>query len=754
MPRHPRAYYHPVTRHVALRLSVLIGTLLTFFIGIAAESFADPQFMRPGEAKFGTLLFKAVEQDRYVPAPLVGTDIDITVSGPTARARITQHFYNPTDGWVEGVYVYPLPENSAVDTLKMVVGDRVIVGEIKERIEAKRIYEEAKRDGKKAALVEQERPNIFTNSVANIGPGEVVVVQLEYQQTVPQSGNEFALRVPLVVAPRYAPKPIVQTVDFQGGWGKASDPAPDRDRITPPVLDPAESKPVNPVALTVRLQAGFPLGEVKSHHHAVWIEETAEDVRTVRLDAQVPADRDFELTWTAKPGAMPNAGLFHERLGSTDYLLAFLTPPDAQQTKPRPREIIFVIDNSGSMSGTSMVQAKQGLQYALRKLKPEDRFNVVRFDDTLEVLFPAAVPGDLENIGRAQSFVASLEANGGTEMVPAMQAALIDTAPGDTETLRQVVFLTDGAIANEQQLFETIASGLGRSRIFMVGIGSAPNSHLMGRAAEIGRGSVLHIGSTAQVEERMRALFNKLERPAITDIKIKFSESGVDYAPKPIPDLYAGETLQIAAKLSTFGGTAEISGLIGDQLWTAKLPLTGAAQATGISKLWARARIADAEVGLATGKISKAMADKQILDLALQHSLVSRLTSLVAVDKTPSRPEGAQLSRTELPLNLPAGWEFDKVFGKAPRDAGLRAEGGKPGSEDAAEMEDGYLLKIAAQHQPNAANLAAKQTPAVVSLPRTATPASLFLWLGLLLIVTTIGLVAAACYMEARWGKA
>ncbi len=145
--------------------------------------------MRPGDARSGTLLFKAVEEDRYVQAPLVGTDIDITVSGPTARGRVTQHFYNPTNGWIEGVYVFPLPENAGVDTLKMVIGNRVIVGEIKERQQAKQIFEQAKAEGKKTALMEQERANIFTNSIANIGPGETVVVQLEYQQTVPQVGQ-------------------------------------------------------------------------------------------------------------------------------------------------------------------------------------------------------------------------------------------------------------------------------------------------------------------------------------------------------------------------------------------------------------------------------------------------------------------------------------------------------------------------------------------------------------------------------------
>src|SRR5262249_31241870 len=333
---------------------------------------------------------------RYVEARLVATDVDLVVSGPTARARVTQIFHNPTDGWVEAVYVYPLPDGGAVDTLKMVVGERVIIGDVKDRASARDAYEQAKSAGQKASLIEQERPNIFTNSVANIGPHETVVVQIEYQEPVRQSGSEFSLRVPLVVAPRYIPAPIVQTVDFGGaqGWGRvADDPVPDRDRITPPVLDPRQNAPVNPVAITVRLQPGFPLGEVKSHHHPVNVETPEDGVRVIKLgEGAVPADRDFELTWKPAESAVPSVGLFRERVGDADYLLAFVTPPPIPASEtPRPREIVFVIDNSGSMGGTSIVQAKASLLYALGRLTPHDRFNVIRFDNTMDVPFP--VPG-------------------------------------------------------------------------------------------------------------------------------------------------------------------------------------------------------------------------------------------------------------------------------------------------------------------------------------------------------------------------
>ena len=496
-----------------------------------------------------------------------------------------------------------------------------------------------------------------------------------------QSGDLFSLRVPLVVAPRYNPAPVVQTVDFRPdglGWGKVNDPVPDRARIEPPVLDPRTHAPVNPVAISVRLQAGFALGEIKSHHHAVKLEDAGENVRLIKLDdGPVPADRDFELTWKPAASTAPSVGLFRERVGDADYLLAFVTPPvvmDAEQ--PRPREIVFVIDNSGSMGGTSMVQAKASLDFALRRLRPTDRFNVIRFDNTMDVLFTDTVPANAEYVAKARAFVAALQASGGTEMVPPMKAALTDPRESDASFLRQVVFLTDGEIGNEQQLLDTIAAMRGRSRVFMVGIGSAPNTFLMTRAAEIGRGTFTHIGAVEQVDERMRVLFEKLESPAVTNLTATFSGTTADVTPGVLPDLYRGEPVVLAAKLASLSGTLEIQGRIGERPWIVTLPIANAAEGKGLSKLWARRKIADAEVGRTLRTITTDEADKRILALALDHSLVTRLTSLVAVDKTPSRPEGTPFKVAELPLNLPAGWEYEKVFGgdRAPATPMRRAD--------------------------------------------------------------------------------
>jgi Ca-activated chloride channel homolog len=739
---------------IAIAAATLFAPFAPTVVGAEEAASVPPAVASPADVRTGSLLLR--DGERYVEAPRVAADFDITVSGPTSRARVTQIFDNPTKNWVEAVYVHPLPDGGAVDMLKMVIGDRVVIGDIRERVEAKAIYEDAKRAGRKATLFEQERPNIFTNSVANIGPGERVVVQIEYQEPVHRSGNVSSLRVPLVVAPRYNPAPVVQTVDFKGGgWGQAAnDPVPDRDRITPPVLDPRVEAPTNPVAITVHLNAGFPLGEVKSHHHAVDIESPADDVRVVRLDSKVtPADRDFELTWLPAAADAPSVGLFREHVGDADYVLALVTPPllaDASR-QALPREIVFVIDNSGSMGGTSIAQAKASLLFALGRLKPQDRFNVIRFDHTMEAVFRDTVAADAANIDRATRFVSAIQANGGTEMVPPMKAALTDRRDGSSQYLRQVVFLTDGEIGNEQELFETIAAMRGRSRVFMVGIGSAPNSFLMTRAAEIGRGTYTHIGSVDQVQERMRELTEKLESPAMTGLTANWSGGEMDATPSPLPDLYRGEPVVIAAKLAADGhadGLVEIDGMIGGRPWAFTLPVAKAAEGAGVSKLWARRKITDAEMAQRRGQASAAETDRHILALALEHHLVSRVTSLVAVDATPSRPEGARLARADVPLNLPAGWDFDKVFGErkpVEKPAERRVDETpvlQPAEERRADAGDQprqamAVSKVAAgpaSAQGGIAGYLGNAPSQGVRLPKTATDAEMKLTAGLLLL--------------------
>ncbi|MBO6906166.1 MAG: marine proteobacterial sortase target protein, partial [Parvibaculum sp.] len=530
--------------HSLVLFSTFVCLVLLFIASFIQHAHADTGgLVKLNDVESGALLFNSKEPGKYVPAPLLATDVKIDVTGPIARTRVTQQFINPGDGWVEGKYVFPLPENSAVDTLKMVIGDKVIEGKIKEKEEARRVYEEARAQGQKASLVEQQRPNVFTNSVANIGPKETIVVQIEYQQTVRRDGDTFSLRFPMVVAPRYTPKTAEpQLVDFQSGgegWGTVLPPERNDDLEQPPVLHPDMGK-INPVSLTVTLDAGFPLGDITSPHHKIALKRDGERKASLTLAEElVPANRDFEMVWKPAATSAPTAALFRERIGNEDYLLVMLTPPSGSvQPEAKPREAIFVIDNSGSMSGPSMDQAKESLLWALNRLNPGDTFNVIRFDDTLTVLFPDAVPAHGENLAVAKKFVKNLEANGGTEMLPALRASLVDRKVSDDTRVRQVVFLTDGAISNERELFHEITSNLGRSRLFTVGIGSAPNSYFMTRASEAGRGTFTHIGSEDQVTERMSELFDKLRNPVMTDITATWPDGRTTESwPNPVPDL-------------------------------------------------------------------------------------------------------------------------------------------------------------------------------------------------------------------------
>jgi Ca-activated chloride channel homolog len=674
----------------------------------------------PNDMTSGSLLLKS-KDGAYLEAPRLGSDYNITVSGPTGRTIVTQRFENPADGWVEGVYVFPLPENAAVDTLKIIAGNRVIVGEVKEKQEAKVIYEEAKAQGQTAALLEQERPNLFTNSVANIGPGETVIVQIEYQEAVKQSSGTYSLRLPLVVAPRYNPSPIVQTVDFKAdGTGvlKTNDPVPDRDKISPPVLDPRVNAPVNPVSISVQINAGFDLADVKSSYHQIISKEIDADSRILALgEGEVPANKDFELTWTAKSTA-PQVGLFTETINGKDYLLATVTPPTTESQAPvLPRETIFVIDNSGSMDGPSMQQAKDALIRGLGTLQPGDRFNVIRFDDTFDELFPAPVAADVTNIDAAQRFVGNLQANGGTEMIPPLREALIDDTPSDAKRLRQVVFITDGAIGNEQEMFSVLTNARGRSRVFMVGIGSAPNSYLMTRAAELGRGTFTMIGDPTQVEDRMRELFAKIGQPVLTGLKAELA--GAELTPNPLPDLYRGEPVVMMAEAKGFSGNLKVTGSIGDTPWSVTLPVASAAQGKGISKMWARRKISDYEVAATLGTMNYDDANKAVLTTALTHQIVSSQTSLIAVDKTPKRPPGVMLTRAEVPLNLPEGWNYDKVFGEQP---GMPV----PKLERDASLEG--FTQLAVAKTPLVAQPAMQ-----VQLPQTATPKQMFAILAMVL---------------------
>jgi Ca-activated chloride channel homolog len=646
--------------------SVVAGTFVSLVLALAVFIVASQaQAATPAaDVQHGTLLLRD-DAGAKAAAPLLFTDVHIDISGLAARAKVTQRFVNPTAEWREGVYVFPLPERAAVDHLDMRIGTRVIEGRIKEKQAARAAYEQAKTEGRKATLVEQERPNLFTTSVAHIGPNEEIAVSIEYQEKLQYDAGSFRLRFPMAITPRYIPAAAMAMSDAPDDKAGVID----ADRVTPPVAHPADGA-INPISLSLDIDAGFPLARLSSTYHSVHVEERPGNRYHVTLsDGVVPAARDFELVYTPDVGAEPGAAFFTQVVDGRTYGLLMVLPPttrDMAASRPN-REITYIIDTSGSMEGVSIAQAREAMLIALDRLQAGDRFNVIEFNSVTQSLFTAPMPVDAATLDAARAFVRGLRARGGTQMKPALEAAF---APARADALmRQIVFMTDGAVGNENELLQLIARRLGDRRLFTVGIGPAPNTYFMKKAAEAGRGTFTFIGDVREVKEKMTGLIRKLESPVLTDVRVEWP-AAVEAYPAQLPDLYAGEPAILTAAFAKgpVDGGVRLSGHTMDKAWRSSLPLVSSLSQPGIGVLYARDKIealADARRnGAAEDDIRHAT-----IAIALAHHLVSAYTSLVAVDVTPTAPAGITAHKTALPGNLPEGLVYESFFGGVPQTA-------------------------------------------------------------------------------------
>jgi Ca-activated chloride channel family protein len=623
----------------------------------------------------GSLLMRMSEG--YVTAALLNTDVNVNINGLVARVSVMQEFKNEGDEWVEGVYVFPLPDEAAVDHMRLYIGDRFIEGEIREKQQARKEYEQAKLAGKKTSLVEQQRANLFTTSVANIAPGETVIVEIDYLEDIRYDDGTFSLRFPMTLTPKYIPGQAL--TDRQGsGWSSDTFVVADASLVTPPMIATSRD---HKVSLQVSVNAGMPLEIIASRYHPVNVAETSGQYRVTLAGGQVAMDHDFELLWRPVPSSTPRAMVFAETRNGEPHLLLMVLPPDHGPSAAvrMPRETIFVVDTSGSMHGVSMRQAKRALQQALDGLRPGDRFNLIEFNSYANALFTASVAVEAGSIGMAKHFVGRLRANGGTEMQSALRLAL--RTPATESYLRQIIFITDGAVGNEEGLFELITNHLGSARMFTVGIGSAPNSWFMRKAAETGRGTFTTISALHEVSEKMDRLFRKLEHPQVTNINLHWPGGTIiDSYPSVIPDLYLGEPITVRARASGAFRPGDAIRIEGDSVggtWARDVPLDIDSQSPGVAALWARARIAE----LLDRERRGANADETrlaIVDTALTHHLVSKHTSLVAVDKTPVRLAGDPLSSEQVPNLMPYGQSGSAIFGfpaTATNAPGLRVTG-------------------------------------------------------------------------------
>ena len=647
--------WHLCDRLVGLTLVIIF--IFSASVPLRAEYSPKQPSINLEDVESGQLLMRS--GNKLSSAILLSTDIKIAVAGSSSRTIVSQRFINVSETWAEGVYVFPIGENAAVDTLKLRIGEKFIEGIIKEKFEAKVIYEEAKAEGKKASLIEQQKPNLFTNNIANIGPGEVVVVQIEFQSKLISKDGTWELRVPLVSAPRYDISVIEEKIEFgSSGFSNKSINADYNENIDVKILD--EKELFNPVEIFIDLNTGFDLNSVKSAFHKVNIDKLSNGHHKISLPGPISSDRDFVLRWTAKDKDTQTS-LFKETQGNQDHLLLTLNPPLTNKNKYSPnREIIFIQDISGSMGGEPLRQSKIGLEMAIKRLKPSDKFNIVLFNDRYSSYAENPVLATAKERDKAIRYVRRLNSYGGTEMYPALKYAL-KNFKSEKSVLKQLIFLTDGAVTQESKLFSLINRELKTARLFTIGIGSAPNSFFMSRAAELGRGSHIYIGDMDEISNRMTDLFGKIENPVITDLELILPKGfEAEVYPNPLPDLYAGDPLSIAIRGKNASGIAKVIGKIGNQKWVARVTLDQGSDQIGIAKLWAREKISNLErnrISLSPNASQKAHIDSELLQTALNYGLVSRLTSMVAVDITPSRPQGINFDTSKLKVAIPNGWD-------------------------------------------------------------------------------------------------
>ena len=647
--------WHLCDRLVGLTLVIIF--IFSASVPLRAEYSAKQPSINLEDVESGQLLMRS--GNKLSSAILLSTDIKIAVAGSSSRTIVSQRFINTSETWAEGVYVFPIGENAAVDTLKLRIGEKFIEGIIKEKFEAKVIYEEAKAEGKKASLIEQQKPNLFTNNIANIGPGEVVVVQIEFQSKLISKDGTWELRVPLVSAPRYDISVIEEKIEFgSSGFSNKSINADYNENIDVKILN--EKELFNPVEILIDLNTGFDLNSVKSAFHKVNIDKLSNGHHKISLPGPISSDRDFVLRWTAKDKDTQTS-LFKETQGNQDHLLLTLNPPLTNKNKYSPnREIIFIQDISGSMGGEPLRQSKIGLEMAIKRLKPSDKFNIVLFNDRYSSYAENPVLATGKERDKAIRYVRRLNSYGGTEMYPALKYAL-KNFKSEKSVLKQLIFLTDGAVTQESKLFSLINRELQTARLFTIGIGSAPNSFFMSRAAELGRGSHIYIGDMDEISNRMTDLFGKIENPVITDLELILPKGfEAEVYPNPLPDLYAGDPLSIAIRGKNASGIAKVIGKIGNQKWVARVTLDQGSDQIGIAKLWAREKMSNLErnrISLSPNASQKAHIDSELLQTALNYGLVSRLTSMVAVDITPSRPQGINFDTSKLKVAIPNGWD-------------------------------------------------------------------------------------------------
>jgi Ca-activated chloride channel family protein len=611
----------------------------------------------------GSAVLAARQADgKLVPVPLKHTEVDAKIAGYVASVGVTQQFTNPFSEKIEAVYVFPLPENAGVNEFVMTIGERHIRGIIRERSEAEKIYKEARAQGYVASMMTQERPNIFTQNVANIEPGKQIDIAIRYFHTLSYADGWYEWVFPMVVGPRYNPVGSTNGV----GAVAAGQSGISGQKTEVPYLRP-EDRSGHDIGLKVQLDAGMKIEELQSVNHRIVeprVKALQANQRFVELAAEdrVP-NKDFVLRWKVA-GEKVKTAMFvqKDKEGKGGWFTLMLVPPEGLKDLPRrPVEMVFVVDTSGSMGGAPIAQAKAAVDVALSRMNPMDTFQVVKFDSTAGQFSPMPLAASAENTRAARQYVAGMQGGGGTEMLKGMNAAL--GFPHDENHTRVVAFLTDGFIGNEIEVLKGLHSQLLDSRVFSFGVGSSTNRYLLDAMARLGHGSAAYLSLNESAQPVMEKYFQEISHPALANVRVGFEGSGMKVSevyPQRVPELFVGRPIVITGRYTGEpGGTVNVTGMAGDQKVTFAVSTSGAGGAVeenpAIATVWARAKVADLhDEAIYEGRDVTA----DVKATALSYGIMSEFTSFVAVDST-RKTEGDHGTTVGVPVPVPEGVRYE-----------------------------------------------------------------------------------------------
>jgi len=605
-----------------------------------------------GEPTEGALY--VVDRDTQRPigmSPLKHTDVNAEISGYLARVSVIQEFRNDSATPVEAIYKFPLPHDAAVDSMEMWIGKRVVKAQIKKKEDARKTYEDARNNGQRAALLDQERPNLFTQHVANIMPGDTVKIHIQYVETLKYEDGDYEFVFPMVVGPRYTPAEMTN---------------PEAVKVN---RTPEGTRAGHDINVKVSVDAGMQIGPVSSPSHNVDVLQGGKGVMMVALkNAQSIPNKDFILRYAAAGAKIKDAVLLHRNQRDGFFTLIMQPPDRVAEAEITPKEIVFVIDTSGSMHGYPMDKIKETIRYAFDGLHPRDTFNLITFSGDEHILFPKPVPATRENINTAWRFIKTRDGRGGTEMMKAIRAAFAGMED-HPDKVRIVCFMTDGEVGNDMEILAEIRRN-SNARVFAFGIGNSVNRFLLDGMGRQGRGETQFVTLSEDGSAAAKTFHDRVHSPLLTDIQIDWNGLPVaDVYPQRINDMFAAKPLQINGRFDgTFTGKRiiRVSGKVAGKPYQKGIEIdfaTAGPKHDVLATIWARRKVEELTASdyrnIQYGR-PDAEVKAQITDIGLKFRLMTQFTSFVAVeDKVVN--EGGRQQTVQVPVEMPEGVSYDRI---------------------------------------------------------------------------------------------